>query len=96
MTELQNHELSIAYNIFDLLYFQYFPKFMVEASNVVDGSKPARTLVASLCVITLAATELIDLVRLSFKKGPKTFLLFKNKHNLKRLNTQRMLMRRRV
>ena len=53
-------------HIFDLLNFQYFPRFMVEASNVVDGIKPARTLVASLCVIILAATELIDLVGLSY------------------------------
>lgn len=41
---------------------KYFPRFMVEASNVVDGSKPARTLLASLCVIILAATEFIDLL----------------------------------
>ena len=68
--------ISIANNIFDLLNFQYFPRFMVEASNAVDGSKPARTLLASLCVILLAATELIDLVGLSYKRAPKTFTFF--------------------
>lgn len=41
---------------------KYFPKFVVEASNVLDCSKPARTLAAALCVTILAATELIDML----------------------------------
>lgn len=41
---------------------QYFPVFLVEFSNVLDGSKPARTLLAALSVTLLASSELIDMV----------------------------------
>jgi len=34
----------------------------VEFSNVLDGSKPARTLLAALSVTLLASSELIDMV----------------------------------
>ncbi|XP_020630982.1 adenylate cyclase type 3-like [Orbicella faveolata] len=41
---------------------KYFPKFLVEFSNVLDGSKPARTLLAALSVTLLAGSELIDML----------------------------------
>ena len=47
---------------FLIFFFQYFPKFLVELSNILDGSKPARTLLAALSVTLLAGTELIDMV----------------------------------
>ena len=34
----------------------------MEFSNVLDGSKPARTLLAALSVTLLASSELIDMV----------------------------------
>ena len=43
-------------------FFQRFPKFLVDISNVLDSSKPARTLLAALSVSLLAGTELIDMV----------------------------------
>lgn len=43
-------------------FFQRFPKFLVDISNVLDNSKPARTLLAALSVSLLAGTELIDMV----------------------------------
>lgn len=41
---------------------KYFPQCLVQFSNVLDSSKPARTLVAALCVTLLASTELIDML----------------------------------
>ena len=44
------------------IFFQCFPKFLMDISNVLDNSKPARTLLAALSVSLLAGTELIDMV----------------------------------
>ena len=43
--------------------FQFFPGFVVDLSICLDANKPARSLVAGLGVVILAATELLDMVR---------------------------------
>lgn len=52
--------------------FQCFPKFLMDISNVLDNSKPARTLLAALSVSLLAGTELIDMLGCTATKLDKT------------------------
>ncbi|PFX15541.1 Adenylate cyclase type 6 [Stylophora pistillata] len=49
-----------------------FPRFLVDLSKILDGSKPARTLIAALSVSVLAGTELIDMLACTATKLDET------------------------